>query len=146
MTYNTRKSFELQFRRWLIKDLPSKSLVNYLTIKDRNIYRLYFERLFIGNMNWDNYSKVWHIDHVVPLHLFNDNEIDLAWSRENLKPSFIKDNKFKGGSLYEALYEINIRLEANKDNQILQSLHNKVVNEIVVKDKIDYTGMYYVEQ
>ena len=42
-------------------------------------------------MNWQNYGKYWHLDHIVPLSEFryesyDDPEMRAAWALSNLRP------------------------------------------------------------
>jgi len=49
----------------------------------------HFESLFDNNMNWDNQSKYWQIDHIIPLawfDLYNKEELNFACNFKNLQP------------------------------------------------------------
>lgn len=55
------------------------------------------EKLFKPGMNWENYGTVWHIDHKIPIAVFNfekPEHIDfrLCWSLKNLQPLEAKEN------------------------------------------------------
>ena len=61
----------------------------------------HLEMQFKEGMTWDNYGKVWHIDHKKPDSWFNyqnqeDDEFKACWSLENLQPLFAIDNLRKG--------------------------------------------------
>lgn len=63
--------------------------------------RNHLESKFTDGMTWDNYGKVWHIDHIKPDCLFkytsvNDKEFKEAWALNNLQPLFAIDNLKKG--------------------------------------------------
>lgn len=51
---------------------------------------------FVEGMSWENYGKVWHVDHIIPLSTFNDDSIMEAWQLNNLQPLFARDNMKKG--------------------------------------------------
>lgn len=54
---------------------------------------------FKPEMSWENYGKVWHIDHKKPLSYFDyskPEEIKKSWMLCNLQPLFVKDNLMKG--------------------------------------------------
>ena len=56
--------------------------------------RNWLEYQFADGMSWKNYKK-WHIDHIIPLDLFdltNENERDIAFNWKNLQPKWGSDN------------------------------------------------------
>lgn len=67
-------------RRW-------ESLVGY-TIDQ---LKRHLEKLFKPGMTWENYGTYWHIDHKIPVVVFNfekpeDIDFRLCWSLKNLQP------------------------------------------------------------
>ena len=53
--------------------------------------KTHLEKLFTPEMTWDNYGTVWHIDHKIPIALFNferpdDIDFRICWSLKNLQP------------------------------------------------------------
>ena len=61
--------------------------------------RAYLEKRFTPEMDWDNYGKIWSVDHVKPLALFdllNKEELLEANHYTNLQPLLVKDNIRKG--------------------------------------------------
>jgi 5-methylcytosine-specific restriction endonuclease McrA len=58
--------------------------------------KIHLERQFSGEMSWQNYGTHWHIDHIIPLKLFDNSEIRQAWALSNLRPLPAKDNLHKG--------------------------------------------------
>ena len=93
-----------------------RSLINYHIRKNgasktfQSIYNLsytvdelmeHLEKKFVDGMNWDNYGKVWHVDHIKPASWFSyksteDKEFQECWALSNLQPLFAKDNLSKG--------------------------------------------------
>ena len=62
----------------------------------------YIETQFHSGMSWDNYSKIWQIDHIIPSAWFdfNDiNEIKICCNYNNLQPLLIKDNQDKNATI-----------------------------------------------
>ena len=51
----------------------------------------HLEKLFTPEMTWENYGTYWHIDHKIPIAVFNyekpeDIDFRLCWSLKNLQP------------------------------------------------------------
>ena len=75
-------------------------LVNYT----RNDLIYHIEKQFKDGMTWENYGK-WHIDHRIPISIFNINGIKSkgfkeAWKLENLQPMWEKENLEKHNKLF----------------------------------------------
>jgi len=76
-----------------------ESLVGY-TLED---LKKHLESQFQEGMTWENYGK-WHIDHIIPISLFNINGIKSkgfkkCWSLENLRPLWAKENMKKHNNI-----------------------------------------------
>jgi hypothetical protein len=61
-------------------------------------YKKYLENLFDDKMSWENYGKgkYWEIDHIKPISLFDEKDIENAFHYTNTKPSPITENRKKG--------------------------------------------------
>lgn len=58
----------------------------------------YLEAKFKPEWNWENYGKVWHIDHVIPCAAFDfsiKNHLFWCWNYRNLQPLDAKENILK---------------------------------------------------
>jgi len=61
--------------------------------------RHYLEKKFHSGMDWTNYGKLWHVDHIKPIALFNlldQTDIMKVNHYTNLQPMLAKDNLKKG--------------------------------------------------
>jgi hypothetical protein len=61
-------------------------------------FKIYLEKQFDKNMNWENYGKYWEIDHINPIETFNftnETEIYRCWNYQNLQPLTISENRTK---------------------------------------------------
>lgn len=73
-------------------------------------FKLYIENQWITGMSWENYGKVWHIDHILPLAGYNledPTEYQEACNYLNLQPLYVADNLKKGATQphgYEEVY------------------------------------------
>jgi hypothetical protein len=66
--------------------------------------RLHLESQFKRGMSWDNYGKVWHVDHVQPLSSLDyedETQRKIAMHFSNLRPEFAKKNMSLGGKIKE---------------------------------------------
>lgn len=69
--------------------------------------RSHLESKFTDNMSWDNYGKLWHVDHIVPM-LFErrdltDEEFKARFHYTNLQPMLATENTSKGNR-YSGLF------------------------------------------
>lgn len=60
--------------------------------------RVHLEAQFVEGMSWENYGSAWHVDHLIPISLFDLND-DLqqrqAFYFENLRPLWKSENHSK---------------------------------------------------
>lgn len=64
----------------------------------------HIEKKFKLGMTWDNYGKLWHIDHKIPISAFNfekpeDIDFKKCWNLKNLQPMEAKENMKKHNKL-----------------------------------------------
>jgi hypothetical protein len=81
-----------------------ETLVGY-TLVD---LKTHLEKQFTPEMNWNNYGKYWHIDHIIPRSFFKydsleSDEFKKCWSLTNLRPLYWIDNLSKGNRLSSPL-------------------------------------------
>ena len=79
----------------------------------------------------DNYGKVWHIDHVIPLSKFdltNKDDIELAFNWRNTMPLSAKENLTKNAKIVVSQIKEHYELleKYHKDNNV--PLPHKFVN------------------
>jgi hypothetical protein len=73
--------------------------------------KIYLEGRFEIGMNWNNYGKIWHIDHIIPCASWNfKNQFDnmCCWNYRNLQPIWALTNKSKGDTYTEFKKEVYI--------------------------------------
>lgn len=59
----------------------------------------YLEKQFTGDMSWENYGSLWHIDHRKPCDAFDliqESEQRACFHYTNLQPLLVIDNLKKG--------------------------------------------------
>jgi len=78
---------------------------------DIDFLKKWLEFRFDGNMNWDNFGKIWQIDHILPINAFNfNNEINkyICFNWTNLQSLSCFENKSKSAKLQLHYYFNNI--------------------------------------
>lgn len=58
----------------------------------------WLESMFHDDISWNNYGKIWHIDHVVPIAFFDLTDLSeqlICFHWTNLRPLYAKDNLTK---------------------------------------------------
>jgi hypothetical protein len=73
----------------------------------------WLEYQFTSDFSWDNYGKVWHVDHVIPLAFFNlacykEQKLALNWS--NLRPLKAIENMSKNAFIIENVITEHMRV------------------------------------
>lgn len=66
--------------------------------------------MFDENMSWENYGKVWHIDHIIPLSCFDlvdYDQVKIACHYSNLQPLLVEQNLKKGANVKMSFTRIN---------------------------------------
>lgn len=104
--YQIRQCISSIIRKRLKKRLSSKegqSINKYLPFTI-DMLIIHLQNQFKKGMNWDNYGKVWEIDHVVPdcnfnYKTMNDKGFQDCWNLNNLQPLFANENRRKSGKI-----------------------------------------------
>jgi hypothetical protein len=73
-------------------------------------FKKHIELGFKDGMTWDNYGKVWHIDHKMPLALAKTAEDVLYLTRyTNLQPLFSSENYRKNDKIWDPVAQVYVR-------------------------------------
>jgi hypothetical protein len=101
--YNSNTNYRISviLRSRLYKTI--KNLIKYKSALDLlgcNIDELkqYLESQFKENMTWENYGKIWEIDHIKPCSKFELSKLEeqqKCFCYTNLQPLFINENRIK---------------------------------------------------
>jgi len=95
VNYRLKKSLAARLRHVVIH--KNDSTMNYIGCNIQYL-KEWFEFNFTDEMNWDNYGKLWSIDHIIPVNLFdltNEHEKLTCWNWSNLMPTTIQYNSSK---------------------------------------------------
>ena len=94
--------------------------------------RKWFEYNFLENMNWDNYGKVWQIDHINPCSQFDldsDKNINLCFNWKNLRPCEKIENIKK-----QNLVDNELIKSYNKKSKLFETIYLKDKDEIQISE------------
>jgi len=88
----------------IIRRKDNTKIKNTPTLMGCTIEKLikWLEFQFEPDMNWENHGKLWHIDHIIPISLFNCiNQIDqdICFNWKNLQPLYVPVNLKKSNKL-----------------------------------------------
>ena len=123
---NKRTDPEYKLRRRLSKWLNGykKGLYSSLYFIDYTVEELrqHLEQQFDENMSWDNYGSYWHIDHIIPISLFdlvNDEQKRNCLCLENLRPLERIQNISKGNKVLKEYIVLARKLEPSLWNGVV---------------------------
>ena len=113
-SFNEKRKWQIALRRYVINKSKSIAYAPFFGIEIEG-FRSWIASQFDDTMNWENFSKAWQLDHVVPVAYFNltdESELRLCWSFINIRVEKLnatfKTHKpdVHGTRLYfEALYQ-----------------------------------------
>ncbi len=90
--YKTRKKYICKARNLCAFKTNRKCEITGIT---RDDFRKYIQDKFTMDMRWDNYGKVWQIDHIIPSAWFDFTDMDeilVCCHYTNLQPLSCIDN------------------------------------------------------
>lgn len=110
--YVMRRKIDLTFKiNAYMRNMLGRLLVRSYSDKDNTTVSMlgynstelieHIQSLFKDGMSWDNYGE-WHIDHIVPVKWWIDNDItdpSIVNALINLQPLWAKDNLSKGAKI-----------------------------------------------
>ena len=128
MKYNEKKRLQIALRRLYATNAPSKEILTLIGI-DKQGFINNVNKYLLEGMTKENFGKIWGLDHIVPVDLFDINdeaEKKLCYNYQNIIPMFNNDNRVKGASVHFSL----AKLETMYTNVYIQQLKEKCLNEI----------------
>jgi hypothetical protein len=128
MKYNEKKRLQIALRRLYATNAPSKEILTLIGI-DKQGFINHVNKYLLEGMTKENFGKIWGLDHIVPVDLFDINdeaEKKLCYNYQNIIPMFNNDNRVKGASVHFSL----AKLETMYTNVYIQQLKEKCLNEI----------------
>lgn len=93
--YRLKENLRTYFYKTITR--KTNSVFEYLGCSTKE-FKVYLEKQFDANMNWENYGSYWEIDHIKSIETFNflnETEIHECWNYKNLQPLTINENRTK---------------------------------------------------
>jgi hypothetical protein len=87
LLFREKRKWQVALRRYVLEKKASVFYAGYfgLTIED---FRIWVEAQFSEDLNWDNFGKLWQLDHLLPLAYFDfksNDELLLCWNFINIR-------------------------------------------------------------
>lgn len=126
---NEKKRLQSAFRKFISFKNNHAEIREMLGV-DVFTVREWVESNFIENMSWDNYGKIWVIDHIVPIRMFdifNKEDMKICWHYKNLMPLYKKDNEKKSGNVF---FSFKILSELKEKDVFFYLLYVRVKEEV----------------
>lgn len=84
----------------------------------------HIEKQFTKEMSWDNYGKIWEIDHIEPLSFaVDDQDLYRRSHYTNLKPLLVKDNRQKYNHIVDHSNYNIVPIDYTSYNDFLKNNH-----------------------
>jgi hypothetical protein len=114
-TFNEKRKWQIALRRYVLERNKSSQYAPYFGLDIEN-FRKWIELQFDTDLSWDNFSKAWQFDHIVPVAYFNlreEEDLRLCWNFINIRIEKIPHTKNKGNRVdvfetkryFEKLYQ-----------------------------------------
>ena len=115
LKFREKRKWQISLRRYVRERNKSSSYAPYFGLDIEN-FRKWIEIQFTEDMNWENFSKVWQFDHIVPVTYFDfelETELKLCWNFTNIRVEKFDLNKNRGNRVdvlaakayFETLYQ-----------------------------------------
>jgi len=145
MKYNEKKKLQTAMRRLYSTTLPCKEISTLLGV-DRLEFKNHVNRFLLDGMTMDNFGKIWGLDHIVPVDLFDLSNIDdkkLCYNFINIMPMFNNDNRLKGASIHFSLEKLN-HLKTVVDNLSASDpmYTNVYINKLIERCEVNKQLVY----
>ena len=98
LKFREKRKWQIALRRYILAENKSSFYAPYFGLDIKN-FRKWIEIQFDGDMNWENFSKTWQFDHIVPVAYFdfgNEADLRLCWNFVNIRTEKLHLNKNRG--------------------------------------------------
>lgn len=142
MKYNDKKKYQIALRRLYATKINSKQIIE-LVGTDKEGFINHINKYKLESMTTENFGKVWSLDHIVPVHLFNFddiNDLKLCYNFINIMPMFINDNRLKGASVHFSIEKLKkLLIDFSKTDD---EINTKICNILIDKCNHEINNTY----
>lgn len=129
MKYNEKKRYQIALRRLYGENRKNTEILTLIGT-DKLGFISHINKYLLDGMTKENFGKVWGLDHIVPVDVFdlsNDEEKKLCYNYNNIMPMFNSDNRLKGASVHFSVDKLN----SMNSNVYIEQLKNKCFDVII---------------
>jgi len=101
-TFALLQNVRCRVRHVLQGKQKAASTLALLGVESVEQYKTYLEQQFLPGFTWENYGKVWHVDHRIPLSLLSlstPEDQRFAFNYKNTRPMLAAKNIARGNKL-----------------------------------------------
>ena len=123
-----QRKYQIALRRYFVTETTSEGMIKLVGIHKVGFIQ-HIERYMLDGMTYDNFGKVWSLDHIVPTGLFDFDDaadLELCYNYWNIMPMFLNDNRDKGASVHFSLE----KLKSLEENDVVNKLKEKCISKI----------------
>lgn len=97
LKFREKRKWQIALRRYVLLRQPSSYYAPFFGI-DIRYFRNWIEMQFEDDQSWENFSKAWQFDQVIPFNYFDHNSPDdlgLCWNFVNIRILRNQENKIQ---------------------------------------------------
>ena len=128
MKYNEKKRLQIALRRVYITDSNNREILTLLGTTKENFVK-HIDSMLLEGMTKENFGKVWGLDHLVPVELFDLSVLEdkfLCYNYNNIIPMFNHDNRLKGASVHFSLEKLKLMYTNVYTNQLISKCNEHI--------------------
>lgn len=87
LKFREKRKWQIALRRYVLEKQPCSFYAPYFAL-DIETFRKWIEAQFTEDLNWDNFSTSWQLDHIVPVAYFDfshEQDLRLCWNFTNIR-------------------------------------------------------------
>ena len=98
LKFREKRKWQINLRRYVLERSHCPSYAPYFGL-DIEKLRNWFEMQFADGVGWEDFSKKWQFDHIIPVTYFDfsdETDLKLCWNFTNIRVEQFQRNKDRG--------------------------------------------------